>query len=362
MNKKGVSTLKVAATYIGTVVGAGFATGQELLQFFSRFGAMGLAGLLISAVMFVIFGYIIMDLGKKLNARSHAEIILYSSGSRIGAVIDYIITIFLFGSFTAMIAGTGALFTQQLNLPGLMGNMLMAVLTALTVLTGIKGVINSISFVVPFLLAAVIGISVFSIINTPPDIAHAAVNTGGSGLMNNWFLAAVLYVSYNTILSIAVLGPLGASAQNKKAIRNGSILGGLGLGMGSVMIYLALSGNTSEIAGLEVPMIYVAGKISYFVQIIYALVLTAEVYTTAVGSLYGFVARITDIQKNPVKGKLVVAVSTAAALLSSQFGFSNLVKYLYPIEGYCGIILLISLVYTTINKKRIQSGRSCKIH
>jgi uncharacterized membrane protein YkvI len=246
----------------------------------------------------------------------------------------------------------------------MIGNILMAVITALTVLTGINGVINSISFVVPFLLATVIGTSVFSLINTPPDIAHTTINAVemSGGLMNNWFLSAVLYVSYNTILSIAVLGPLGASAKNKKAIRNGSILGGLGLGMGSIMIYLALSGNSSEIAGLEVPMIYVAGKISYFAQIIYAVILTAEVYTTAVGSLYGFTARITDIQKNPVKGRLVVAVSTVAALLSSQFGFSNLVKYLYPIEGYCGIILLISLVYTTINKKRIQSGRSCKTH
>ncbi|WP_312832180.1 YkvI family membrane protein [Sedimentibacter saalensis] len=350
MNKKGVSTLKVAATYIGTVVGAGFATGQELLQFFSKFGAMGLAGLLISALMFILFGYIIMDLGKKLNARSHVEIILYSSGNQIGKVIDYIITIFLFGSFSAMIAGTGALFTQQLNLPGVVGNILMAVLTALTVLTGINGVINSISFVVPFLLAAVIGTSVFSIINTPPDIAHAAINTGRNVLMNNWFLASVLYVSYNIILSIAVLGPLGASAQNKKAIRNGSILGGLGLGMGSVMIYFALSGSASEIAGLEVPMIYVAGKISYFAQIIYALVLTAEVYTTSVGALYGFAARITDIQTNPFKGRIVVATSTVAALMASQFGFSNLVKYWYPVEGYCGIILLVCLAYTTFSK------------
>lgn len=350
MNKKGVSTLKVAATYIGTVVGAGFATGQELIQFFSKFGLMGLAGLFISTVMFIVYGYIIMDLGKKLNARSHVGIILYSSGNQIGKVIDYIITIFLFGSFSAMIAGTGALFTQQLNLPGVIGNILMAVLTALTVLTGINGVINSISFVVPFLLAAVIGTSVFSIINTPPDTVHAAINTGEYGLMNNWFLAAVLYVSYNTILSIAVLGPLGASAQNKKAIRNGSILGGLGLGMGSVMIYFALSGSASEIAGLEVPMIYVAGKISYFAQIIYALVLTAEVYTTSVGALYGLAARITDIQKNPVNGRIVVALSTVAALLASQFGFSNLVKYLYPVEGYCGIILLVCLAYTTFSK------------
>jgi len=345
VKKEGVSTLKVAATYIGTIVGAGFATGQEVLQFFTRFGAMGLIGLIITTVMFIGFGYIIMDLGKKLNARSHLEIIKYSGGKILGTIIDIIITFFLFGALTAMIAGTGALFEQQFNLSSLLGNIIMALLTAVTVLTGINGVINSISFVVPFLLVAVIGTSVFSIINTPPDIFTTVSNVGESGLITNWILAAILYVSYNTIISIAVLGPLGVEAQNKKAIRDGAILGGLGLGIGAIMIYLALSGNIAEIAGLEIPMIYIAGLISSSVQIGYAIVLTAEVYTTAVGSLYGFVSRLTDMKKSPIKGRMVVIGSTIAALLASQFGFSNLVKYLYPLVGYGGIILLISLLY-----------------
>ncbi|EGD49885.1 hypothetical protein TheetDRAFT_3307 [Thermoanaerobacter ethanolicus JW 200] len=33
MIRKEISAFKVAATYIGTVVGAGFASGQEILQF-----------------------------------------------------------------------------------------------------------------------------------------------------------------------------------------------------------------------------------------------------------------------------------------------------------------------------------------
>ena len=163
MKKKKITSLKVAATYIGTVVGAGFATGQEILQFFTKFGIMGLAGILVSTIMFILFGYIIMDLGKKLGAHSHLEIIKYSDNGMTGKIVDSIITFFLFGSFTSMIAGTGALFIQQFGLTSLMGNILMAVITAVTVLTGINGVINSISFVVPFLLAAVIGTSLFSI-------------------------------------------------------------------------------------------------------------------------------------------------------------------------------------------------------
>lgn len=349
--KEGVSTFKVAATYIGTVVGAGFATGQEVLQFFSKFGVMGIAGIFITTILFIIFGYIIMDLGGRLNARSHIEIVKYSCGKFLGSAIDFIITFFLFGALSAMIAGTGALFAQQFNLSAFMGNILMAVITAITVLSGIRGVINSISVVVPFLLAAVLGVSIFAVIASPPDIFAAVPQTAQSGLIKNWLFAAVLYVSYNTVISVAVLAPLGREAKNKKAIRNGAILGGAGLGIGSLMIYLALSTNLAEISVLEVPMIYIAGQIAYALQLAYAVVLIAEVYTTAVGSLYGFIARFTDISRNKAKGRIIVLGASAAALIASQFGFSNLVKYLYPLVGYGGIVLLVCLVLAKFRKK-----------
>ena len=350
MKKKKITSLKVAATYIGTVVGAGFATGQEILQFFTKFGIMGLAGILVSTIMFILFGYIIMDLGKKLGAHSHLEIIKYSDNGMTGKIVDSIITFFLFGSFTSMIAGTGALFIQQFGLTSLMGNILMAVITAVTVLTGINGVINSISFVVPFLLAAVIGTSLFSITGSPPNFTSSLVPSGGSIIISNWLLSSILYVSYNIIISVAILGPLGAEAKDRRAVKIGAILGGLGLGLGSVMIFLALSGNISEIINLEVPMIYVAGKISYPAQLAYAVVLIAEIYTTAVGSLYGFVSRITNIQRFSLNSVLIVTLTTIAALLASQFGFSNLVKYYYPLVGYGGIVFLICLLRTNTDK------------
>jgi uncharacterized membrane protein YkvI len=348
VNKEGLSASKVAATYIGVIVGAGFASGQEVLQFFARFGVYGLAGLLIITLSFIIFGYIIMDMGRILNSTSHLEITRFSAGKYIGTFIDFIVIFFLFGALTAMIAGTGALFSQQFNLSSILGNLIMAMITAVTVLTGINGVINSISFVTPFLLVSVIGISILSIINTPPVLSATTIVINQSGLISNWFLAAILYVSYNIILSIAILAPLGLKANDKKALRNGAILGGLGLGLGAIMIYLAILGNISNVASLEVPMVFIAGSVSKTVQVLYAVVLIAEVYTTAVGSLYGFSARIINLESNPLRTKLVVIVTTILAFLASQFGFSNLVKYLYPLVGYGGIALLISLVYTRL--------------
>ena len=339
----GLSTFKVAATYIGTVVGAGFASGQEILQFFAVFGNRGFLGLLVVTVLFILFGFIIMELGQKLGSRSHIEIIRHSGGKYLSVVIDFIITFFLFGALTAMIAGSGALFRQQFGIPALWGNLLMAVVTAVTVLTGIRGVINSISFVVPFLLVSALGISIASIFIVQPDPAGIRVAAPASGLIKNWLWAALLYTSYNTVLSIAVLGPLGAEAGKPKPVRNGAIFGGLGLGIGAMAIYFALSKNINSVINVEVPMAFIAGGISYVIQMVYVVVLLAEVYTTAVGSLYGFTARLTDMQGRRA-GALILG-ATAAAFIASRFGFSNLVKYLYPVVGYGGIFLLISLLY-----------------
>ncbi|NLN65128.1 MAG: hypothetical protein GX144_06945 [Clostridiaceae bacterium] len=356
MRQKGISSLKVAATYIGTIVGAGFATGQEVLQFFNRFGILGLGGLLIATVLFIVFGYIIMDLGNALRARSHLEVIRHAGGNILGTFTDLVITVFLFGSLTAMIAGTGALFEQQLKIPPLPGNLLMAIITALTVLTGINGVINSISYVVPFLLLSVFGICIYSVMITPVNLKTVPVLSGRSGIINHWLAAAILYVSYNTVISIAILGPLGVSAQSRKVVWNGAVLGGLGLGAGAVMIYTALSSHAAEIVDLEVPMVFIAGSIMPGAQFIYAIVLIAEIYTTAVGALFGFASRVVDVHKTPGNGKKVILLTSLCALLASQLGFSNLVKFMYPVVGYCGAALLCALVITTLREKNSVSS------
>jgi uncharacterized membrane protein YkvI len=162
-------------------------------------------------------------------------------------------------------------------------------------------------------------------------------------MLKNWLWSAIIYTSYNTVTSIAILGPLGDKAKDRKVIRKGAILGGLGLGLGAFAIFIALYVNYSDIRNIEVPMIYIARRISPFLQMVYAVVLIAEIYTTAVGDLYGFAARICNMDSK--HASLVIAGSTFAAFLASFTGFSNLVKYLYPAVGYCGVITLICLVY-----------------
>ena len=216
-----------------------------------------------------------------------------------------------------MFAGSGALMSQQFGLHPLIGGFLMAALTIITVLSGFNGIINSISFVVPFLLISAVGVGILSLFIEPEKttIRSFAPNIG---FLRNWLWSAILYTSYNTVISFAILGPLGARAKSRKVILRGAVLGGLGLGIGAAALFFSIRHHIVPVVSMEVPMIYIAGRVSPFVQIIYGIVLLAEIYTTAVGNLYGFSARMT------VPGRsdpgFVIIISALCAFLTGLLG------------------------------------------
>jgi uncharacterized membrane protein YkvI len=355
MPKKQFSVLVIAATYIGTVVGAGFASGQEVLQFFGYFGRAGLVGLAGTAFLLAVFGYMILELGRRLKADSHLPIIRYAGGRWIGTFIDWVITVFLFGALVTMGAGAGAIFAEQFNLPFLWGSLLMIAASLLTVLLGISGVVRSISLVVPLLLAAVFGVAVYTIATDFPALLATlrGYSEPAQAPVPYWPLTAILYTSYNLVLAVAILAPLGAMSGPSR-LKTGAILGGVGLGIGATLINLAILTHIGRASTYEIPMILVAGTVSPLVRIVYTVVLLAEVYTTAVGSLYGFVARLSK-QGSPRYRYLTIGAG-ALALGLSQFGFSNLVGTLFPAVGFAGLLLLASLMYGFV-KERLGAPR-----
>lgn len=48
MQRSWKAALQIAFTYIGTVVGAGFASGKEIVEFFVQYGSQGLVGILLA--------------------------------------------------------------------------------------------------------------------------------------------------------------------------------------------------------------------------------------------------------------------------------------------------------------------------
>ena len=68
-NKNQISAFEMAVVYVGTIIGAGFASGQEIFQFFVRFKMKGFWGLVITELLFIIFFYKIMELVYKYTLK-----------------------------------------------------------------------------------------------------------------------------------------------------------------------------------------------------------------------------------------------------------------------------------------------------
>lgn len=170
----------VALTYVGTVVGAGFASGQEVLQFFTAQGRPGLLAMVLAAGLFGWVGASIMLYGRRFGAESHLPVVQHVAGERTRAasLLDGIITFFLLGTTAAMVSGAGSIASEQFGISRWLGGGLLAAAAVLTVLAGVHRVIESISIVAPFLLLSVLGLAAAAVaLNPDPPAAVSRMFT-----------------------------------------------------------------------------------------------------------------------------------------------------------------------------------------
>lgn len=345
--RSGWQVFRVAATYVGTVVGAGFASGQETLRFFAAYGRLGLAGVAVATLLFCAFGIMVMDLGRRLKARTHREILLHVCGPYLGRLMDGVVTLFLGATLAVMVAGGGAVFAEQMGLSRSVGTLVTASLTSLTILGGMRGIMAANSVVVPLLTGAVMLLSVGSIAHHGLGaIVQGALPWPDLAPVGAWWLAALLYVGYNLVLSISVLGPLGAEVGDRRTVIWGGLAGGLALGVLAAGIKLAVSAHLPEIGSFEVPLLFLARFHLQPVQWFYTLILWAEIYTTAIACAYGFAGRATALAG--VRYREVVIGVTCLALIGSGLGFSRLLTVLYPVFGFVTLLVLAGLTVSPL--------------
>ncbi len=348
-----INAFQIASAYIGVTIGAGFASGQEVLQFFSLFGPSSFAAIVLASFLFAAFALIILKTGSRLKATSHREVVVHAGGKVVGLAVDLTITFFLFGSFVAMLAGAGASAGQQFGFQPLYGSVFMASISLATVLFGLSGILSALSFLVPVMLAGIAAVFVAVLLSYPAGLREIGLFAQPwAAVIPYWPLSAVTYVSYNLVMAVAILSPMGKLARSKADLERGAVAGGIVLGAGILAINLSIL-LIPESFGYSIPMNYVASRLSPLAGSVYAVILLAAVYSTAVGGLYGFSARLTD-PAGP-RFRLLAVVITVAAVAASAVGFTNLVRFLYSGVGVAGFLLLGGLVYEYI-RLRLRPG------
>ncbi|MET3574970.1 hypothetical protein ACFFIY_05060 [Bhargavaea ullalensis] len=332
-------SIKIGAAFAGLVIGAGFASGQEILQFFTSFGYWGIAGSIVATVLFAFVGANLAGLGSRMKSVSHKSAIYKICGRPLGVFVDLVITFFLFGVAVVMFAGAGSLFEEQFGIPAAAGSAFLVVAAVLTVLLNVEKVISLISAITPFLILLVVILAGYSVLTADLSLAEIPrLAAQQDSAAPNWLLSGALYVSFNIACSASMLFVMGGTEKNPKVAAMGGAIGGTILGLLILLLNVAMLAKIDITAGAQMPTLALASQISPVLSYVMAFVLLGMIYNTAVGMLYSFTARVTEPGTARFKGA-VVGVGIAGFGLSF-IGFVSLVGTLYPITGYLGFALI----------------------
>lgn len=354
------SMATLSAVYIGTVIGAGFASGQEIMQFFGKHGKWGILGIIITTLLFAIIGSTILMKVYFKRIKSFEEFSrLYIEG-KLFELIHLVVTFLLFVGYFVMLAGSGAIVEEHFEIPAIYGILFMTGICFIVFMFGVNGIARANYFIVPVLILVIIYVSlavlrnnqfIFSnfdaevtlVLNKISFVKNYSWFGKVVDISGTWFWSSLLYVSYNCLSAIVVMTSLLPLIHDSKAARLGGTLGGIGLGILALLILLSLLTMYTDIIGLEVPMISVAYSLGDVQKQIYSSVLLMAMFTTAIANGYGCIQRISYLIG--IEEKITALLICGVSVPFAKLGFKNLVNFFYPLFGYIGFVFIIMIIF-----------------
>ncbi|WP_088072150.1 YkvI family membrane protein [Gottfriedia luciferensis] len=332
----------IAFTYVGTVIGAGFATGKEIVEFFSVNGVYGAFGILFATILFCWFGTKIMTIAHtyKLNSAQQFNVLLF--GELGGNLINGLLFFVLLGVTSVMLSGAGAVFHNYLHFNSFLGSLLFIILTFMVLRKGTSGLFSLNNTVVPIMCAFIVAVFINS--HLPFTMKEVTVNNilpSINTLNFSVFTKPITYVCLNMALAQAVLVPIGSECKEKSSILYGGVLGGLILGTILLLIHLNVS-EVSNFQKYEIPMVEVIKKVHPLFYYFFLMVILAEIFTTLVGNIYGMSRQIKSFI--PFNLNLLVVLILFVCLFISIIGYGPLLTFLYPLIGWISFIVILTLI------------------
>lgn len=349
----------LAGAFIAFLIGSGFATGQEVMQYFSSYGLLGAIGVIVVFLLFLYVGVEFMVAGYNNRFSKGSDIFYYYCGKVIGSFYDYFSVAFIYMSYIVMIGGAAATLNQQYGLPTWVGGVMMGILAGGTVIFGLGKIVDVIGKIGPIIVILTIILGAFAIAMNPAGVASANEVIPQLDLLkasSNWFFSAVSYVGFCMLWLAGFMSQLGASSHNKNESILGTIMGAAGFSLALLIITLGIMANLEDLSGTMVPNLALANKVHPVLGTIFSLIVIAGIFTTAVPLLWQAAARFSE-DKTPKFRLLTVVLAAAGVFVGLLLPFDKLVNIIYVINGYVGIILFAFMAYKTITVRLLKKGK-----
>ncbi len=323
---------------LASFIGAGFATGKELVVFYARFGLVGLVNVVLTTVILYIFINFYISMANCFCVNSIYQHKHYK-------IINVLLIICYFTVCSALFASVNEI-TQFLNVKKPLCAFVVEISTLILVfaisLNDVRGLLKVSSILVPIILLFYFVVCISAIIK-------------GNFKINNYIYSKNIllsvgnsynYVGINTILSLELFKKISINCNKSKSVAIGcSLIFGCLVFLG---VYALMCSNAGVIFA-EMPLLFIAASISKKIGWCYVVVMWFAIITSILTTVYTIKVRLNRYIKNNI---ILTMVSIIPCFIFSFVGFGNLVEYLYPIMGAVGVgyFILFKLKYSKNTK------------
>lgn len=346
-NVNPTSVVRVACVYVGSVIGAGFASGREAWVFFARYGLFGLIGLGLTTALLCILAPVLIKTARSLGFSQYGDLYRHYLSPRVGVAADWITGLYLFGVLSIMFTGSVSLANHVLGL----GRFVIAVTTAALFSAiagpGLEKIATASTVLTPALVVGVTLLCIDHLCSSAttlsweqmtPHVGHAVVHSSVSSLV---------YVSYNMLMCLGVFASLGASSNRSEDLMLGSVFGGIVLGVLSLLGFLTLRSVPAHLAKADMPFLSIAEQRGGLIYFAYLGAVWAAMATTAFSMLLSLTTRIAAVTRHHF-GRIDQRAATVMMLLLcipiSYVGFAPLMDRVYVFFGLLGFAILALVV------------------
>ncbi|MDN5573023.1 MAG: hypothetical protein L0H00_09990 [Micrococcales bacterium] len=350
-----MTAVKVALAFVGLIVGAGFATGQEMIQYFTSFGAVGIWGAVISGLLVTAAGSVTLLLGSYFMAESHSKVFGNVAHPWLSRFLDWSVTFTLFSVGFVMIAGAGSTLEQQFGLPTWIGAGLMTLLVLAAGQLGVDRVSSIISGITPLVVIAILAAFVWTMFDLPQDLSQlSAVAQQAESPVRPWWVSAMNYTGMNLMVAVSMCLVIGGSTPNTREAVWGGFSGGLLYMILVLMVVVLLYLNIQDVGQAEVPMLSLFESIHPAAAAVMVVIVYLMIFNTVIGLFYALGRRLTV--RAPHRYRPVFLLVCLVGYALSFLGFSTLMSYIYPLVGYIGMLMIVVFIVWWV-RRRVQVGQ-----
>ena len=315
----------IVSVLIGTIVGAGFATGNEIYQFFAQYGYFSYFLVVVFFVGMFCFTYKIMHLSLKYNAYTIDELSKKVFGEKFAFFVNIII-------YLAFFIFASVMMSAMDNILGFSGVIALIVLGFLLCVKEKRGILLANQIIIPliFVFLIILFANGFSFTT---NVNFSLVNFLG-------VFGVLYYISLNELISLGALLEVLHSC-SKKELLFSAITSGLVISIMIVMVIAIL--NNYSFSQIHMPLKDVASLLGFNFYKFTNLILACTIFTTYLSSVFGIYKKIKISFNRPI---LIFVFILLICYLLSFVGFTNLIQYAYNIVGFIslGVVLCFLLV------------------